>query len=394
MGGGPLASPGQLIPKPLTHFCPTKGVQGVTAARLWSSSTKVEQEGGDEKAAFSSPLTGKGYRTVITAPAPPLRTVFLHRDPDPDPSREPTSYRRGGPNCSPGRPRPARRSTHSCAPPTPTPAPAPRPSNVGAGERPARRPLPELPGGKHHGASGPAGRGAGVCLPGPHPEPLLRGDPPSSPQPLTCSCSQLRRRSRRLRPRRFRSALVPFPPTPPGRFRHGCSPGRAPRLPPSFPPPSTGSRDGDRSCAAHPHPQTGILPTSPIARELRGGERQLSREGRHHGSGCSRGSRVSEPEPGGGRRGGCRRREVGMRPWGLRWESRAPGPCLEFKDWSCVLAALQGGWAERQSQKLVRVNSPCGGPPSSPGPHLLFLDHGQLHPPESPRCITAATQRS
>ena len=50
------------------------------------------------------------------------------------------------------------------------------------------------------------------------------------------------------------------------------------RLPPSCPPPSTGSSDGDRSCAAHPHPQTGILPTSPIARELRTGERQISRD--------------------------------------------------------------------------------------------------------------------
>lgn len=40
----------------------------------------------------------------------------------------------------------------------------------------------------------------------------------------------------------------------------------APQLPPSFPPPSTGSRDRDRSCAAHPHPQPGILPTSTIAR--------------------------------------------------------------------------------------------------------------------------------
>lgn len=173
--------------------------------------------------------------------------------------------------------------------------------------------------GPHRSMPGNAGGRGGIS---PQPPPRaspLRG-PAFLPQPLTCSCSQLRRRSRRLRPRRFRSALVPLPPTPPSRFRQGCSPGPAPQLPPSFPPPSTGSRDGDRSCAAHPHPQTGILPTSPIARELRGSEWQFSRD-------PSPWQRLQQRQPGAGAEAwagadmgaaGCgrRRREPGAGKWG------------------------------------------------------------------------------
>lgn len=267
-------------------------------------------------------LTEKGYKTVITAPAPPLYGLFSSTS-TPTP-RKPTSCRRGEPNCSPGRPRVRGRGTNSCAPPTPTPAP--RPSNAGAGERLARRPLSELSGGKDHTAPCPAmpGAGGGGLSPQPPPRasPLRR--PAFLPQPLTCSCSQLRRCGRRLRPRRFRSALVPLPPTPPSRFRHHCSPGPAPWLPPSFPPPSTGSRDGDGSCAAHPHPQTGILPTSPIARELRGSVQQFSRD-------PSPWQRLQQRQPGAGAEpgrgpmwglqaegGGGGSREVGMKQWGLR----------------------------------------------------------------------------
>lgn len=174
-------------------------------------------------------------------------------------------------------------------------------------------------------AGSAGGRGWGVVLslqPPPRASPL-RG-PAFLPQPLTCSCSQLRRHSHRLRPRRFRSALVPLPPTPPRRFRQGCSPGPAPQLPPSFPPPSTGSCDADGSGAAHPHPQTGILPTSPIARELRGSERQFSRD-------PSPWQRLQQRQPGAGAEfwagamrglqaagGGGGNREVGMRQWVLR----------------------------------------------------------------------------
>lgn len=94
----------------------------------------------------------------------------------------------------------------------------------------------------------------------------------------------------------------------------------APRIPPALlPPPSTGSRDGDRSCAANTHPQPGILPTSTIAREVRGSERQFSRE-------PSPWQRLQQEQPvlklslGGGLCGGWRIRRHGVerRLWALR----------------------------------------------------------------------------
>lgn len=209
---------------------------------------------------------------------------------------------------------------------TPTPTPAPRPSNAGAGVRLAPRPLSELLGGKDHTAPcravpGVVGGGSissaptlslsstGTRLPSPAPHlfllptPPLRPPPPLPQVPLGSSSA---------------------PSGSPSRFRRGCSPGPAPRLPPSFPPPSTGSRDSDRSCAAHPHPQTGILPTSPIARELRSAS-SGSREIHHHGSGCSRSRAVLELKSGRGPMwgleaagGGGGSRGMSMRQWGLR----------------------------------------------------------------------------
>lgn len=132
-------------------------------------------------------------------------------------------------------------------------------------------------GGPHRPKPGSARQGA--LWPQPPPQASPRPGPAFPPQPLTGSCSQA-------------PPLRPPPPPPqvplgsrsapsgsPSRFQRRRCPGPAPRLPPSFPLPGTGSRDSDKGCAAHPHPQTGILPTSPIARELRGGsERQFSRE--------------------------------------------------------------------------------------------------------------------
>lgn len=122
----------------------------------------------------------------------------------------------------------------------------------------------------------------GLGLP-PRPDPTRPGSAPFPLQLRTCSCARRRgcHRRLRLRPRRSRPALRPPPPAPApqaDRPRRSCSAGPAPRLPPALPPPSTGSRDGDRSCAANTHPQPGILPTSTIAREVRGDERRLSRD--------------------------------------------------------------------------------------------------------------------
>ena len=118
-------------------------------------------------------------------------------------------------------------------------------------------------------------RGALSSQPPPRPSPLPGpAFPPPSPSPVPAPSSaaaaaasaptgsaRLSFHSLRL-PQPISARLLPWPRS---------------RLPPSCAPPSTGSRDGDRSCAAHPHPQTRILPTSPIARELRTGERQISR---------------------------------------------------------------------------------------------------------------------
>lgn len=119
--------------------------------------------------------------------------------------------------------------------------------------------------------AGPGGRSISSALT--LTKPLLYQDPPSlpslSPVPaIRCaaaaaaSAPQVPLRSLRL-PKPTSARPLPWP---------------APQLPPSFPPPSTGSRDGYWSCAAYPHPQPGILPTSPIARELRGSKRQFSRD--------------------------------------------------------------------------------------------------------------------
>lgn len=158
----------------------------------------------------------------------------------------------------------------------PAPTPAPRPSNAGAGVRVAQRPLSELPGGKDHPAHSQAVPGRGLHVLSPHPKPLLSADPPPAPAPhllrlpssAAAAAASAPAGSARLP---LGSLRLPQPiSTPPLPW---------PRSPtPSLPLPSTGSRDSDKGCAAHPHPQTGTLPTSPIARELRGSERQFSRE--------------------------------------------------------------------------------------------------------------------
>lgn len=134
-----------------------------------------------------------------------------------------------------------------------------------------------MPGSAGRGrASGERGEGALSSQPPPRASPLPGpAFPPPSPSPVPAPSSaaaaaasaptgsaRLSLHSLRL-PQPISARLLPWPRS---------------RLPPSCPPPSTGSSDGDRSCAAHPHPQTGILPTSPIARELRTGERQISRD--------------------------------------------------------------------------------------------------------------------
>lgn len=162
-------------------------------------------------------------------------------------------------------------------------APRPHPSSAsfGCGDRSGAG-VPKLsedhPPHQHLAQTVRAGPRPGAS--GSHPDPASSLPGPAFPPQLrTCSCSLRRGCHRRLRPRRFRPALRPLPPAPqadPTAVKMVRWP--APRLPPARPPPSTGSRDGDRSCAANTHPQPGLLPTSTIAREVRGSERQFSRD--------------------------------------------------------------------------------------------------------------------
>lgn len=166
----------------------------------------------------------------------------------------------------------------------------------------APRPLCELPGRKDHTAQSQAVPGRGLHVLSPHPKPLLYRDRLPSAAPHLSLLPAL--------------PLRPPPPPPqaplgsrsapsgsPSRFQRRCSPGPAPRLPPSSPLPSTGSRDGDKGCAAHPTPRPGYFPP-PRSRENCVAASGSSRESHHHGSGCCGGIRVLELTPGRGRCGG------------------------------------------------------------------------------------------
>lgn len=159
--------------------------------------------------------------------------------------------------------------------------------------------------------------GGGVCLFSPHPEPLLYGDPPSFPRPSPVPAPS--------------SAATATASAPAGSARHGFRSLRLPHadfdkaappapLPSSLLPflhlaPEAAKATG--AVRRTPTPRPGYFPP-PRSRENCAVASGNSREIYHHGSRCSRGSRVLELKPGRGRCGGCRllAAEAGTGKWG------------------------------------------------------------------------------
>lgn len=166
--------------------------------------------------------------------------------------------------------------------------------------------------------------GRGVYLLIPHPEPLLYRDPPSFPSPSPVPAPS--------------SAAAAAASAPAGSARHWFRSLRLPQadfgkaaplapLPSSLLPflhlaPEAATATG--AVRRTPTPRPGYFPP-PRSRENCAVVSGSSREIYHHGSGCSRGSRVQELKPGRGPMwglqaagGGGGSREVGMRQWALR----------------------------------------------------------------------------
>lgn len=162
----------------------------------------------------------------------------------------------------------------------------------------------------------------------PHPQASALQRPPFPPQPLTCSCSQLSRYDRRLRPRRFRSALVLLTQTPTADFCTAAPPAPLP-----------GSLLSSLHLAAEAATATGAVlrtPTRrpgyfppPRSRESCAAASGSCREIHHHGSDCCRGIRVPELKPGRGAVVGA---------GGRRWRRRQPG----YRDEAVGLSSESG----------------------------------------------------
>lgn len=188
----------------------------------------------------------------------------------------------------------------------------------------ARRPSPSSRVGRTTPPQAWHCRTGGLYLLSPHPEPLLYRDPPSLPNPSPVPVLKLRRCGRRLRPRRFRLALALFPPAPPADFSAAAPLAPLPDslLPSLYLAPEAATATG--AVRRTPTPRLRYFPP-PQSRESCAAASGSSREIYHHGSGCSRGSRVLELNPGRGPMwglesagGGGESQGIGVNQWGLK----------------------------------------------------------------------------
>lgn len=171
--------------------------------------------------------------------------------------------------------------------------------------------------GPHRSMPGNAGGGGGgrVYLLSPHPEPLLYGDPPFFPSPSPVPAPG--------------SAAAAAASAPAGSARHWFRSHRLPQadfgkaaplapLPSCLLPflhlaPEAATATG--AVRRTPTPRPGYFPP-PRSRENCAVESGSSREIHHHGSGCSRGSRVLELKAGRGPMWGLQAAEAGAGKWG------------------------------------------------------------------------------
>lgn len=266
-------------------------------------------EEGEEKAAFLIALQQK--EKIQTATPPPHHLPLASMLPSTPTLENSTS-------AAPGRPSGEAEDKSACAPrPHPGSASFSCGGRSGAGKPPppALREVSTAPrqavlAGPRQGPSGSSAPTLTQPLPSPDPPSLSSSEPVPAPGAAAATATSAPAGSAWLSGR-----CLPLPePTAATLVRWP-----APRLPPSFPPPSTGSRDGDRRCAANPTPSPGYFPP-PRSREKCAVASGSSRETHHHGSGCSKSGRVLKLGLGGGMCGGwkIRRQSVKMRLWGLR----------------------------------------------------------------------------
>lgn len=247
-----------------------------------------EREGGEKKKKAAFLIAFKEKEKIQTATPPPHHLPLVSLPP---PTRPPPPALESSTSAARGSPRRARQRTSPRAPPAPTPARRPSAAGAGAGLGTPRPPARRAASPAHLAR---AVRGRTTAGGGGDPSssaPTLSQPASSRPGPAflplqlrTCSCSGRRgcrccRCQRHLRPRRFRLAPGPLPPRSPSRPPRSWSAGPLLRslLPSLHLAPEAATATGAVRRRT-PTPKPGILPTSTIAREVRGGERRLSRD--------------------------------------------------------------------------------------------------------------------
>lgn len=326
------------------------------------------ERGEKKKAAFLIAFKEKEKIQTATPPPHHLPLVSL-----PPPPRPPPPALESSTSAARGSPRRARRRTNPRAPPAPTPARRPSAAGAGAGlgTPPPSSPAGSVPRAPRQGRAGPDHGKGGGGDPGSS-APTLSQPASSRPGPAflplqlrTCSCSGRRgcrccRCQRHLRPRRFRLAPGPLPPRSPSRPPRSWSAGPLLRslLPSLHLAPEAATATGAVRRRT-PTPKPGILPTSTIAREVRGGERRLSRDPVAMAAAAAEAAPVLKLRLGGGLCGGGAGRSGGRVVERRLWGRRCEAPELQGLAWNRgPRATLRLHWA-RESISGVSQAEPA-----------------------------------